>query len=41
MIRAEPPPGVLNDLPPARDVLAREYAISVDGRPTDPQAIRR
>ena len=41
LIRAEPPPGVLDNLAPAGDVLAGEYAISVDGGPTDPQAIRR
>jgi hypothetical protein len=41
LIRAEPPPGVLDYLTPARDILASEYAISVDWRPTDPQAIRR
>jgi hypothetical protein len=41
LIRAEPSPGVLNNLAPAGDFLAGEYAISVDWRPTDLQAIRR
>jgi hypothetical protein len=41
LFRAEPPPGVLDNLSPAGDVLAGKYAISVDWRPTDPQAIRR
>ena len=41
LIRADPPPGVFNNLAPTGDVLAGEYAISVNRGPTDPQAIRR